>query len=86
MKDKLKAEFHEFIMYEKKKLESLVLITERFHNRLQDLLSKNRKTLDYEELLKVLVKDLDKVAFRMYVCDEDGFQKSPNMFKKIING
>ena len=29
LKDKLKAEFHEFIMYEKKKLESLVLITEK---------------------------------------------------------
>jgi EAL domain-containing protein (putative c-di-GMP-specific phosphodiesterase class I) len=82
LKDKLKAEFHEFILYEKKKLESLVLITERFHNRLQEILIKNRKTLDYEELLKVLVKDLDQIALRMYICDEDGFQKSPNMFNK----
>jgi EAL domain-containing protein (putative c-di-GMP-specific phosphodiesterase class I) len=82
LKDKLKAEFHEFILYEKKKLESLVLITERFHNRLQEILNKNRKTLDYEELLKVLVKDLDQIALRIYICDEDGFQKSPNMFNK----
>ena len=82
LKDKLKAEFHEFIMYEKKKLESLVLITERFHNRLQEILNKNRKTLDYEELLKVLVKDLDQIALRIYICDEDGFQKSPNMFNE----
>lgn len=82
LKDKLKAEFHEFIMYEKKKLESLVLITERFHNRLQEILIKNRKTWDYEELLKVLVKDLDQIALRIYICDEDGFQKSPNMFNE----
>ena len=82
LKDKLKAEFHEFILYEKKKLESLVLITERFHNRLQEILNKNRKTLDYEELLKVLVKDLDQIALRIYICDEDGFQKSSNMFNK----
>ena len=82
LKDKLKAEFHEFIMYEKKKLESLVLITERFHNRLQEILIKNRKTWDYEELLKVLVKHLDQIALRIYICDEDGFQKSPNMFNE----
>ena len=24
---------------------------------------------------------MDQIAFRMYVCDEDGFQKSPNIFK-----
>jgi EAL domain-containing protein (putative c-di-GMP-specific phosphodiesterase class I) len=82
LKDKLKAKFHEFIMYEKKKLESLVLITERFHMRLEEILNKNLKTLNYEELLKVLVKVLDQIAFRIYICDEDGFQKSPNMFNK----
>lgn len=82
LKDKLKSEFHEFIMYEKKKLESLVLITERFHTRLEEILNKNLKTLNYEELLKVLVKVLDQIAFRIYICDEDGFQKSPNMFNK----
>jgi EAL domain-containing protein (putative c-di-GMP-specific phosphodiesterase class I) len=82
LKDKLKVEFHEFIMYEKKKLESLFTLTEKFHIRLQELLSKNRKLMDYEELLESLAKHLDHVAFRMYVCDEDGFQKSPNLFKK----
>ncbi len=82
LKHKLRAEFHEFILYEKKNLESLVLITARFHNRLQELLYKNRKTLDYEELLKVLAKELDQIALRIYICDEDGFQKSPNMLNR----
>jgi EAL domain-containing protein (putative c-di-GMP-specific phosphodiesterase class I) len=81
LKDKLKAEFHEFIMYEKKKLESIFTITEKFHTRVQELLSKNRKPMDYKALLESLAKNLDHVAFRMYVCDEDGFQKSPNLFK-----
>jgi len=82
LKEKLKAEFHEFIMYEKKKLESLVLVTEKFQIRLQELLSKNKKFVEYEELLKYLSKKLENIAFRMYVCDEDGFQKSPNIFQK----
>lgn len=82
LKDKLKTEFHEFIMYEKKKLESLFEITESFQTKLQELLNKNRKSLNFEELLKSLAKDLDQIALRMYICDEDGFQVSPNMFKK----
>jgi len=28
-----------------------------------------------------LIKEMDQVAFRMYICDEDGFQKSANIFK-----
>lgn len=29
---------------------------------------------------------MDQIAFRMYVCDEDGFQKSPNIFKSAASG
>ena len=28
------------------------------------------------------MKDLDQIALRIYICDEDGFQKSPNMFNE----
>lgn len=82
LKEKLKAEFHEFIIYEKKKLEKVFEITETFQTKLQEILSKHRKSISFEELLKSLSKDLDQVALRMYICDEDGFQISPNMFKK----
>jgi EAL domain-containing protein (putative c-di-GMP-specific phosphodiesterase class I) len=82
LKDQLKAEFHEFIVYEKNKLENLLKITETFQTKLQDLLNKNRKISLYEELIQVLAKELDQIAFRLYVCDEDGFQKSANVFKK----
>ncbi|WP_071395501.1 EAL domain-containing protein [Bacillus tuaregi] len=81
LKDKLKEEFHEFIVYEKKKLESIFAITESFQVKLQEILTKNRKSMNFEELLKSLSKDLDHVALRMYICDDDGFQLSPNMFK-----
>ena len=35
----------------------------------------------YQTLFQALIKELDQIAFRMYVCDEDGFQKSVNIFK-----
>lgn len=82
LKDKLKSEFHEFIMYEKKKLEVIVMITDQFHLKIQALVNKIKKSAKYEELLITLSKDLNQIAFRIYICDEDGFQKSPNLFKK----
>ncbi|MFT8320904.1 MAG: EAL-associated domain-containing protein [Bacillus sp. (in: firmicutes)] len=81
-KTTLRNEFHEFISYEKKKLTGIFQLTEKFQGHLQELLSKYRKYNSYEELLKFLKNDLSDIAFRMYVCDEDGFQKSANIFKE----
>lgn len=79
-KDRLKGKFHDFIAYEKKKLEAIYTAAEFFQNKVQDIVVRNRKA-SYEELFLSLVKEMDQIAFRMYVCDEDGFQKSANIFK-----
>ncbi len=81
LKDKLKEEFHRFIAFEKKRIETLHQITESFQIRMQDLVSKYKKQEKYEEFLGSLTKELDSIAFRLYICDEDGFQVSPNLFK-----
>ncbi|XJZ28329.1 EAL-associated domain-containing protein [Bacillota bacterium Lsc_1132] len=80
LKDRLKAKFHDFIAYEKKKLESFYLTAEDFQAKVLEIVQKAKKTT-YEELFALLIKEMDHIAFRMYVCDEDGFQKSPNIFK-----
>jgi EAL domain-containing protein (putative c-di-GMP-specific phosphodiesterase class I) len=80
LKERLKGKFHEFIAYEKRKLEAIYSAAEYFQNKVQDILTKNKKA-NYEELFTSLAKDMDGIAFRMYVCDEDGFQKSANIFK-----
>lgn len=82
LKNKLKKEFHEFILSEKKKLKAVYDISEKLQERMQQLLGKSRKSSDYNEMMEMLAKDLDQMAFRMYICDEDGFQKTANMFKK----
>ena len=73
--------FHEFILSEKKKLATIYDLTEEFQGQLQALLVKYKKYSSYEELLKLLSAELTEAAFRMYVCDEDGFQKSANIIK-----
>lgn len=80
-KETLRSLFHEFILTEKKKLSAIFTITEDFQVKMNELLVKNRKYTTYEELLKYLTDDLRDIAFRMYVCDEDGQQKSANIYK-----
>ncbi|MEK4441002.1 EAL domain-containing protein [Niallia sp. FSL K6-0077] len=80
-KETLRNMFHEFILSEKKKLATIYDLTEEFQGQLQALLVKYKKYSSYEELLKLLSAELTEAAFRMYVCDEDGFQKSANIIK-----
>jgi EAL domain-containing protein (putative c-di-GMP-specific phosphodiesterase class I) len=80
LKDRLKVKFHDFILFEKRKLESIYTTAELFQSKVQEIVIKSKKS-NYEDLFQLLVKAMDQTAFRMYVCDEDGFQKSPNIFK-----
>ncbi|CAH2716515.1 putative EAL-domain containing protein YkuI [Neobacillus rhizosphaerae] len=80
LKYRLKEKFHDFISYEKRKLEAVFNTAEYFQAKVQEMVFKNRKA-GYEELFQALIKEMDQMAFRMYVCDGDGFQKSANIIK-----
>lgn len=84
-KEKLKKEFHGFIFSEKKKLQAIYSAAESFHIQVQSIVIKIKKP-GYEELFLSLMREMDLIAFRMYVCDEDGFQLSPNFSKSQANG
>ncbi|MEH7076082.1 EAL domain-containing protein [Neobacillus drentensis] len=81
LKERLKEKFHDFISYEKKKLEAVYTTAETFQAKVQEIVLKNRNGT-FQDLFQALIKELDQIAFRMYVCDEDGFQKSANIFKE----
>ena len=80
LKDRLREKFHDFITYEKRKLETVYTTAEFFQIKVQEIVMKNKKTND-EELFLALIKEMDQIAFRIYVCNEDGFQNSANIFK-----
>ncbi|KAF0824349.1 EAL-associated domain-containing protein [Cytobacillus firmus] len=82
LKEKLRNECHRFMVHEKKKLESLYQVTLEFNDKLIDFVNKNKKVSVYEETLEQIALLLDGAAFRLYICDEDGFQKSANYFKR----
>ncbi|NRG48436.1 diguanylate phosphodiesterase, partial [Bacillus sp. CRN 9] len=85
LKQKLKDKCHQFIVYEKKKLASIYTITESFNHTMIDFLHKYNKEEGTEAFLTMLAQKLKDAAFRLYICDEEGFQVSPNIFKGINN-
>ncbi|WP_026692206.1 EAL domain-containing protein [Peribacillus kribbensis] len=80
LRDQFKKEFHQFILLEKEKLEAIYDLTAKFHTHLQELLARHRKLPFGTSLLKILGTELQFMCFRLYICDEEGFQKSPNLF------
>lgn len=83
LKEKLRRKFQEFILHEKRMLEKVYLQAESIQNDLQTLLPKLRKQTDSRiELLKELAAYFDPMCFRFYICDENGFEVTPNLLKK----
>ncbi|WP_071461161.1 EAL domain-containing protein [Bacillus massilinigeriensis] len=82
LNEKLRTECHAFILTEQKKIERLFSLRSELNQRLQELNGKLRKKLDDYELLMAIGNELDEIAFRMYICDSDGFQDIPNLVSK----
>jgi len=82
LKERLRKEFHQFIVHEKRKLQTLQDISEQLNQRITVLITKHHKINDFNHLINVLADELGECCFRIYICDEDGFQQSANIFKK----
>ncbi|WP_210366345.1 EAL-associated domain-containing protein [Bacillus sp. REN3] len=82
LKERFKKECHGFILSEKKRLQSFFDLKQELNTFISDIVGKIKKQQDENEFLMALAKPLEEMAFRMYICDEDGFQKSANIFKE----
>jgi hypothetical protein len=71
-----------YIAHEKKKLLAVYQLTERFQDKMQQVMTKCRKLETYDDMLPVIAEELSNGCFRLYICDENGFQKSSNYVKK----
>jgi EAL domain-containing protein (putative c-di-GMP-specific phosphodiesterase class I) len=81
LRETFRSECQNFITFEKRKLETVYQKTVQFNEHIQSLLGKHKK-LDTLEMLEALAKSLQSMCFRLYICDEEGFQKSPNVLQK----
>lgn len=81
LKEKFKEECHRFIISEKKTLENRYYAKKKMQETIQSVVSKVKPSSVDIEQLKTLATLLDDISFRLYVCDEDGFQTSPNIVR-----
>ncbi|WP_404432682.1 EAL-associated domain-containing protein [Sutcliffiella horikoshii] len=80
-KEVLVEKFQQFIRYEKRKLHAIHQFTGMLQTRLQPLILKGDNLEEYDEWLQSIADELTNISFRMYVCDENGFQLSSNLLK-----
>ena len=83
-KEQLHGKFQQFIRYEKRKLEALHQLTNELQEKVNQFNLKNKLPEDRElmdQWLLQLAVSLTPYSFRMYLCDENGYQQSSNISK-----
>jgi EAL domain-containing protein (putative c-di-GMP-specific phosphodiesterase class I) len=82
LREKFQQECQNFISYEMKKLKIVYQKTQWFNEELYEFLRLQKRHEPHEEMLSVLASKLENVCFRLYVCDDQGYQTSPNILHK----
>ncbi len=80
-KQQLTNEFEQFINHERKKLTQQYIFIEHLNSRLEEVVRKDKKHSS-EEIIMSISDHLEDVCFRIYICDQYGFQRSTNYVKK----
>lgn len=85
LKEKFRSECQHFISAEKKQLEVKFEEMKKLQKKIASIVEMIKPTsCDVDNLLQ-LANKLEEYAFRFYICNEEGFQTSPNiMFKNGV--
>lgn len=84
LKERFKEECQRFITSEKKMLEAQYFELKKLQEELQVIVQRVKPSSDNIPHLEHLAKLLDGYSFRLYICNEDGFQLTPNVMR--VNG
>ncbi|KGR76864.1 EAL domain-containing protein [Ureibacillus manganicus] len=82
LKEKFRSECQHFISTEKKLLESKYVEIKNLQKTISTIVEEVKPSSKNVESLLQLSKRLEAYAFRFYICNEEGFQTSPNIFFK----
>lgn len=77
----LKKEFHHFINFERKKIEAQYTLTDQLGQKLKNILKTVKVSENYDDAVLQVGKACQDFTFRIYICDQDGFQQSANAIK-----
>ncbi len=82
LKEKFRSECQHFILTEKKQLELKYDEMKKLQKTITTFVEDIKPSSKNVESLLLLSKKLEVYAFRFYICNEEGFQTSPNIFFK----
>ncbi|MCA1062179.1 EAL-associated domain-containing protein [Rossellomorea sp. AcN35-11] len=82
LKEKLKEKCQDYIRYEKKYLEAGYEFADVLHKEIsQKLILIKKHATDFDDILLELGQSFSDKCFRLYICDENGFQVTSNVVK-----
>lgn len=77
----LTKEFQHFINFEQKKIKAVYELSEKLEQRLKEIVKPIKNIDNVDDFLLKIAEKMDEFAFRLYVCDQNGFQISANVQK-----
>ncbi|MCM3787722.1 EAL domain-containing protein [Domibacillus indicus] len=80
-KEMLREKCSRFITYEKQALSSVYALADQLESGLSAIISRS-KSAPKEKLLEDIAREFNEMCFRLYICDENGFELTPNYFKR----
>ncbi|ARK30820.1 EAL domain-containing protein [Halalkalibacter krulwichiae] len=81
-KEKMQKLFHHFIVYERKKMEAQFALSNELSTSIKQSMKQIQPEDPYDEMIQKIANEMDRFAFRIYICDAEGFQQSSNIEKE----
>lgn len=81
LKERFKEECQRFITSEKKRLEVQYFELKKLQEELEVIVHRVKPSSENIPQLEHLAQLLDHYSFRLYICNEDGFQLTPNIMR-----
>jgi EAL domain-containing protein (putative c-di-GMP-specific phosphodiesterase class I) len=83
-KQKLQTKCQEYIEHEKRHLKAVYNLTLLLQREINEQINElKRHSKDLDSLLVSLAKNVEDKFFRLYICDENGFQLTDNLVRKM---
>lgn len=78
LKERFRKDIQQFILVERKKLTAKFQLAKSLNLQIQGKWKQIKKNRELDVVIDSLAKEMEHIFFRIYVTDEDGFQKTVN--------
>lgn len=80
-KERMQKDFQHFITYERRKMQAQHELSNELGSALRTTLKQVKTSGTLDEMILSVAMDLSQYMFRIYICNEEGFQQTSNVEK-----